>query len=218
MRKTMIAMGVSALAAISVPAHADVSVGVLMPTSGFAAGFGKEEEGSIALFLKKYGDDLGPAGKLKLIIYDTRGEPAQAISLTKKLIDTDKVAVIIGPYLSGESQAAFPVANRAETPIITPSSAKPGIAAANRPWAFRFASTIDKTDKEFIDHWLKKQAKPIKNVVIFYDGKDAVSSADGKHVMPAVLKAEGIKILDSISFQTGDVDFSGFYAGVMVRF
>ena len=116
MRKTMIAMGFSALAAMSAaPAYADVSVGVLMPTSGFAAGFGKEEEGSIALFLKKYGDDLGAAGKLKLIIYDTRGEPAQAISLTKKLIDTDKVAVIIGPYLSGESEAAFPVANRAKT-------------------------------------------------------------------------------------------------------
>jgi branched-chain amino acid transport system substrate-binding protein len=208
MRKTMIVMAVSALAAVSAPAYADVKVGVLMPTSGFGAGFGKEEEGSIDLFMKKYGDDLGAAGKMKLVIYDTRGEPAQAISLTKKLIDTDEVAVIIGPYFSSESEAAFPVANRAKTPIITPSSAKPGIAAANRPWAFRFASTIDKTDKEFIAHWLKKQAKPIKNVVIFYDAKDAVSTADGKHVMPAVLKDHGVNVLESITFQTGDVDFS----------
>jgi branched-chain amino acid transport system substrate-binding protein len=214
MRKTMIAMGISAalglfvLTAMSAPADADVTIGILMPTSGFAAGFGNEEQGSIDLFMKKYGDDLGPAGKLKLVIYDTRGEPAQAISLVKKLIDTDKATAIIGPYLSGESEAAFPVANRAETPIITPSSAKPGIAAANRPWAFRFASTTDKTDKEFIDHWLKKAAKPIKNVVIFYDGKDAVSSSDGKQVMPPILKDQGVNILDSISFQTGDLDFS----------
>jgi branched-chain amino acid transport system substrate-binding protein len=207
MRKAMTSVGFAALVAVSAPAHADIDIGVLMPTSGFAAGFGLEEQGSIDLFMQKYAD-LGPAGKLKLIIYDTRGEPAQAISLVKKLIDSDKVTAIIGPYLSGESEAAFPVANRAETPIVTPSSAKPGIAAANRPWAFRFSSTTDKTDKELIAHWLKKQSTPIKNVVIFYDGKDAVSSSDGKTVMPAVLQTANVNILDSISFQTGDLDFS----------
>jgi branched-chain amino acid transport system substrate-binding protein len=206
MRKIMIAIGLSAVA-MATPAYADVQIGVLMPTSGFAAGFGLEEQGSIDLFMKSYAD-LGPAGKLKLVIYDTRGEPAQAISLTKKLIDSDKVTAIIGPYLSGESEAAFPVANRAATPIVTPSSAKPGIAAANRPWAFRFSSTTDKTDKALIEHWTKKQPKPIKNVVLFYDGKDAVSSSDGKTVMPAALKAANVNVLDAISFQTGDVDFS----------
>ncbi|MDB5533156.1 MAG: branched-chain amino acid abc transporter, amino acid-binding protein, partial [Hyphomicrobiales bacterium] len=136
-----------------------------------------------------------------------RGEPAQAISLTRKLIDTDNVLAILGPYFSGESEAAFPVANRASTPIVTPSSAKPGIAAANRPWPFRNASTTDKTDAALVAHWLKRQPA-IRKVVIFYDGKDAVSSSDGKAVMPAVLKANNIEVLDSISFQTGDVDFS----------
>ena len=198
--------GVASQALIS-PALADVQIGILMPKTGFGAGFGAEEQGSIDLFMSKFAD-LGPAGKLKLTIYDTRGEPAQAISLTRKLIDTDNVLAILGPYFSGESEAAFPVANRAATPIVTPSSAKPGIAAANRPWAFRNASTTDKTDAALVAHWLKRQATPIRKVVIFYDGKDAVSSSDGKAVMPAVLKANGIDVVDSISFQTGDVDFS----------
>jgi len=201
-------LGLSLLATLSTQSLADVQIGILMPKTGFGAGFGAEEQGSIDLFMSKY-EDLGPAGKLKLVIYDTRGEPGQAISLTRKLIDTDKVLAILGPYFSGESEAAFPVANRAGTPIVTPSSAKPGIAAANRPWAFRNASTIDKTDAALVQHWLKRQTTtPIKKVVIFYDGKDAVSSSDGKQVMPAVFKTNGIDIADSISFQTGDVDFS----------
>ena len=200
-------IGVAAISMLAPCAHADVSIGVLMPTSGFGAGFGAEEQGSIDMFMERYAD-LGPAGKLKLVIYDTRGEPAQAISLTRKLIDTDKVLAIVGPYFSGESEAAFPVANRAETPIVTPSSAKPGIAAANRPWAFRNASTIDKIDTGLIEHWVKKAAAPIKKVVVFYDAKDGVSSSDGKVVMPAALKTNGIEVLDAIAFQTGDVDFS----------
>jgi branched-chain amino acid transport system substrate-binding protein len=200
-------IGVAAMTLLASRAVADVPIGILMPTSGFGAGFGAEEQGSIDMFMERYAD-LGPAGKLKLVIYDTRGEPAQAISLTRKLIDTDKVLAIVGPYFSGESEAAFPVANRAETPIVTPSSAKPGIAAANRPWAFRNASTIDKIDTELVEHWLKKAAAPIKKVVVFYDAKDAVSSTDGKAVMPAALKAKGVEVADAIAFQTGDVDFS----------
>ncbi|MDF2114399.1 ABC transporter substrate-binding protein [Roseiarcaceae bacterium H3SJ34-1] len=206
MSLALISLALISLALIS-PALADVQIGILMPKTGFGAGFGAEEQGSIDLFMSKYAD-LGPAGKLKLTIYDTRGEPAQAISLTRKLIDTDNVLAILGPYFSGESEAAFPVANRAATPIVTPSSAKPGIAAANRPWTFRNASTTDKTDAALVVHWLKRQSSPVRKVVIFYDGKDAVSSSDGKAVMPAVLKANNIEVLDSISFQTGDVDFS----------
>ena len=66
--------------------------------------------------------------------------------MTRKLIDSDQVAVIVGPMSSSESEVALPVANRMETPIITPTAAKPGIATANRPWAFGFATTADKLD------------------------------------------------------------------------
>jgi branched-chain amino acid transport system substrate-binding protein len=188
-------------------AHADVTLGALMPTSGKGADYGLQEQTAIAMFLDKYAD-LGGAGKLKVTVYDTRGEIPDAISLTRKLIDSDKVTAIIGPYFSGESEVAFPIAVRAQMPIITPTSAKPGIAAANRPWAFRNAMTTDKIDAALVDHWLAVQGKPIKSVVILVDSKDAVSSSDGKQVFPAVLKARGINVLDIISFQTGDIDYS----------
>ena len=40
------------------------------------------------------------------------------------------------------------------------------------------------------------------------DAKDAVSSFDGKTIFPNLLKAHGIEILDTVSFQTGDIDYS----------
>lgn len=192
--------------ASAVSARADVTVGVLMPTSGFAASYGHQQQGAIDMFMEKY-SDLGATGKLKLVIYDTRGDNAQAISVTRRLIDSDDVAAIVGPYLSGESQVAFPVAKRAQTPIVTPTSAKPGITADGQPWSFRFASTTAQIDSKLLDYWLKAHA-PIKKVVLFYDAKDAVSSSDGKMVFPAALKADGIDIVDAITFQTGDIDYS----------
>jgi branched-chain amino acid transport system substrate-binding protein len=189
-------------------AAADVRVGILLPLSGAGSRYGQEQRVAAEMFLEKYSDLGGAAGKLVPIIYDTRWSGTEAISLTRKLIDSDQVAVIVGPMSSGESEVAFPVANRLETPIITPTAAKPGIAAANRPWAFRNANTSDKLDGALLAAWLAKQPAPIKSVVIFVDTKDGVSNSDGTVVFPAALKKLGITVLDTISFQTGDIDFS----------
>ena len=141
------------------------------------------------------------------IIYDTRWSGTEAISVTRKLIDSDQVAVIVGPMSSSESEVALPVANRMETPIITPTAAKPGIATANRPWAFGFATTADKLDGSLVKAWLDKHPS-IKSVVILVDAKDAVSNSECTRVFPPALEKLGVKILDTITFQTGDIDFS----------
>jgi branched-chain amino acid transport system substrate-binding protein len=190
------------------PALADVSIGVLVPSSGKGASYGQQQQNAINMFIEKYADIGGNAGKLKLVIYDTRGENTEAINLTRKLMDSDRVAAIIGPQFSAEAEVAFPLAVRGQTPMITPMAAKAGIASANRPWAFRFALTTENVYRPLLDAWLKGQGKPVKKVVILMDAKDAVSSFDGKTVFPTLLKEKGVEILDTVSFQTGDIDYS----------
>jgi branched-chain amino acid transport system substrate-binding protein len=189
-------------------AYADVRIGILMPQTGAGSRYGQEQRVAVEMFLEKYSDLGGAAGKLVPIIYDTRWSGTEAISVTRKLIDSDQVAVIVGPMSSSESEVALPVANRMETPIITPTAAKPGIATANRPWAFGFATTADKLDGSLVKEWLDKHPSSIKNVVILVDAKDAVSSSECTRVFPAALEKPGVKILDTITFQTGDIDFS----------
>jgi branched-chain amino acid transport system substrate-binding protein len=191
------------------PAQADVAIGVLIPSSGKGASYGQQQQNAINMFLEKYTDIGGKAGKMKLVIYDTRGENTEAINLTRKLIDTDQVVAIVGPQFSAEAEVAFPLAVRGETPMVTPMAAKAGIAGANRPWAFRFALTTENVYRPLLNIWLKRhQATPIKTVVILMDAKDAVSSFDGKTIFPKLLKDHGIQLLDTVSFQTGDIDYS----------
>jgi branched-chain amino acid transport system substrate-binding protein len=141
-RSALVALALAAASAV--PASADVTIGVLVPSSGKGASYGQQQQNAINIFMDKYSDLGDAAGKLKLVIYDTRGDNADAITLTRKLIDSDHVVAIIGPQFSAEAEVAFPLAVRGETPMITPMAAKAGIAAANRPWAFRFALTTEK--------------------------------------------------------------------------
>jgi branched-chain amino acid transport system substrate-binding protein len=59
-----------------------------------------------------------------------------------------------------------------------------------------------------VDKWLAMTSKPIKSVVIIMDAKDAVSRADGTLTYPQALKQRGVQVLDSISIQTNDIDYS----------
>jgi branched-chain amino acid transport system substrate-binding protein len=199
---------IALIVAGSAPAVADVSIGVLIPSSGKGASYGQQQQNAINMFMEKYADVGGKAGKLKLVIYDTRGDNTESINLSRKLMDTDQVEAIIGPQFSAEAEVSFPLAVRGQTMMITPMAAKAGIAAANRPWAFRFALTTENVYRPLLDAWLKRQSPTVKKVVILMDSKDAVSSFDGKSVFPALLKERGIAVLDTISFQTGDIDYS----------
>lgn len=61
--------------------------------------------------------------------------------------------------------------------------------------------------KPVVDAWLKDYPN-IKKVVIIYDAEDAVSKAEGVAVLPALFKAHGVEVLDSLSYRTKDTDYS----------
>src|ERR1700743_512014 len=196
-----------ALLGLAQPALADVKIGILMPLSGKGASYGQHQETAMKMALEELEKRGGIKGeKVQVVVYDTRGENAEAINLTRKLISNDKVLAIIGPFFSAECEVAFPIAAQNKTPIITASSAKPGIAAKNRPWAFRNALSSDQMNGYLLDVWLKRN--PVKSVVILTDVKDAFTKIDGNAVFPAELKKRNVNVLDNISYQTGDIDFS----------
>ena len=185
----------------------EIKIGVLIPLSGYISFFGKMQE-TVLQIAKDEFKQMGPAGgfQLNFILYDTGSKPKDGILMAQKLIHTDKVTCIIGPFLSTVCEQVFPVVNREQVPIITASSAKPGLTEANRPWTFRNIMTSDKINEPTIQAWIKKNQ--IKTVAILTDIKSKVSEIYGKEVAPALLKKHGVEILGSADFVTEDVDFS----------
>ena len=114
--------------------------------------------------------------------------------MLRKLAEQDKVLAIIGPHYSSEAEVTFPAGNKIGIVQICTASSKPGVAEANRPWAFRNTLTEDKVAMPVVktvksDYGLKKAALVI-------DVKEAVCASLGKQVFPAAMKAEGVEIVD----------------------
>lgn len=185
----------------------EVVIGAEYPLSGFFAYYGKQQLIASNMAV----EDINKAGgingrKLRLQVYDTASKPEEAVNITRKLIEVDKVVAIVGPLLSSTARTAFPVANRAGVPIVASAASAPGIGADNRPWAFR--NTILEEDTAIPPLLYYIQKHNIKTVSIIVDTKDAVSKSYGTITIPPLLQKHNIKVLDNVTFQTGDVDFS----------
>ena len=92
--------------------------------TGPIATYGQESINGIKLALKKIEQPSpGSAGKrIRLIVEDNKGEPAETANAVRKLIDVDKVHVILGSVASSNTLAGAPIAQAAKVPMITPAS------------------------------------------------------------------------------------------------
>ena len=126
----------------------------------------------------------------------------------RKLAGDHKVLAIVGPHYSSMGETTFPLGNRLRVIQIAVASSKPGLAAANRPYAFRNTLTEDKVAGGVIREFKKRYN--IKKVAIMTDIKDAVSKSVGTKVLPPAFKAQGIEVMTGdkpVTFQTNDTQF-----------
>jgi branched-chain amino acid transport system substrate-binding protein len=101
----------------------------------------------------------------------------------------------------------FPLSASLKVPIITPTAAAPGLTDKFRPWAYTMNPGAARALGTGLAA-LRKQHPNVKKATILYNSADAISKAEGEGVMPGTLKQANVELLDSITFQTGDLDFS----------
>jgi branched-chain amino acid transport system substrate-binding protein len=207
---TVAALALSAGGAAAQGAKPEIAIGAVVPSSGPFAEWGRSNTVTLKMLEKQVNDAGGVNGaKLRITILDDAAKPAQAANSLRKLAGDDKVLAVAGPLTSGAAEVTFPVANEMKVVSTSQASSKPGVAKLNRPWAFR--NTIDEgvLAKTVVPYF--KKTFNVKSVGIIFDAKDATAGTVGKLVMPAVLKANDVAIVnenDPLSFNTGDLDVS----------
>jgi branched-chain amino acid transport system substrate-binding protein len=188
----------------------EIRIGVAVCISGHGANVGKREAIGAQAAVDVINAKGGVNGVLlKLFIEDTASNPQEAVNVVRKLTADHKILAIVGPHYSSEAEATFPLGNRLKIVQICVASSKPGLSAANRPYAFRNTLTEDKIADAVVKKF--KQRYNIKKAAIMTDIKDAVSKSVGTQVLPQAFKANGIEIItgnDPITFQTNDTQFT----------
>lgn len=86
------------------PPAAPLKIGVLTPLTGFAALPGKVEVNGIKLRLKELNYEIARR-KIELITEDSAGDPVTGITKARKLVERDRVEIVLGPLVNHVVQA-----------------------------------------------------------------------------------------------------------------
>ena len=182
----------------------EISIGLVYPATGRLTSVGMEMGSGFALALEEINNSQLSDTKLKFITEDSQGNAEGAIAAFNKLIHQDGVSIILGPATSSAAEAAFPIAQQNGVVAISATAAARGLSAIG-DFVFR---TIPATDVLITSGINATQATlGYQKAAIIYDKTD-LFSADGAEVMGAALTANGVEILTTETFQSGDADFS----------
>jgi branched-chain amino acid transport system substrate-binding protein len=180
----------------------EVKVGVIAPLTGDVASYGEWVEKASTLAQEEINAAGGIKGrKLKLVFEDSRAEPRQGVSAIKKLIEVDKVPVVLGGVASSVTLAMAPIAERSKVVLFTPISSNYKISEAG-DYIFRLAPA-DPLQGVIIAEWARDLG--YKTGAVLYVNNDY-----GKGLEDAFTKdfeKLGGKVVSSESYEQSATDF-----------
>jgi len=104
---------------------APIKVGAIFAVTGPAANLGAPEQKTAEMFVEQINQAGGVNGhKITLLVKDSGGVSATALSLAKQLIDEQKVLAIIGPSTSGETMAIKDACQEGKTILLSCAAAE----------------------------------------------------------------------------------------------
>lgn len=198
----------TAAPSVSKPAGTPIKIGYLTPLTGRMGPYGQAQKIAVNMAADEINSGGGINGSpIKILMEDSAFDPKQAVSLARKLAEQEKVFAILGPFASGEFEVVGPLAVELKVPIIAGTTTKPGMSAANRPWAFRLTTTDDVSAPAGMEY-MKKKYPQVKRVVIAGDIKESVSENIVRNIYPKFLKEKGFEVAGTADFETATTDYS----------
>jgi len=148
------------LMAGSAVAAEPIKIGSFLSVTGGAAFLGDPEQKTLELYVEKINAGGGVLGrKLELVAYDSAGDAEKARTFVKRLIEQDKVDVIVGGSTTGETMAVVPLVEAAQIPFISLAGAVVIIEPVKK-WVFKTPHTDRMAcEKIFIDMQSRKFSK-----------------------------------------------------------
>ena len=182
----------------------EITIGVVLPLTGHLADAGKLMKQGYDLALDEINTSQLANTQFKFIFEDSTSTPQGAVDDFKKLIHQDGVSVIIGPASSSATQAAFPIARDNQIVAISSTSGARGLGAIS-DYVFRVALTTDVVAPRGVRATHAKLN--YQRVATLYDETD-VFSTDRDEALQEAFTKDGIEVLTTETFKSGDADFS----------
>jgi len=188
-----------------------IKVGLLLPYTGVIAINGQETSKGVEFYFTKIGNKAG-GREIVLIKEDDEAKPDVGLTKARKLVERDRVDVLIGPVHSGVALAIRDYVHGQGIPLIVPVAFTRDLTAPARasPWLFRVVETSDQGNFP-MGIWVFKKTPHRKIVVMASD------FAAGRHSAEAFIagfKGAGGEIVKEIYAPLNTPDFAPYMAQV----
>ncbi|NMM81573.1 ABC transporter substrate-binding protein [Acidovorax sp. SRB_14] len=204
----------AAAAATAAPAQAQTSQGVTKDTitlgsiqdlSGPLAGFGKQIRLGMTLRVDEANEQGGVNGrKIKLLVEDSGYDPKRAVLAAQKLVNQDKIFMMVGHLGTAQNMAAMPVQFSKNVINFFPVTAAREMYEPFNRLKYSFAATYYDQIRLSAPHLIKeKNAKKV--CTIYQDDEFGLEVLRGGE---AALKTLGMEYAEKTSFKRGATDFS----------
>ena len=185
--------------------------GCLMPTTGPEAGYGLDFVKTYEMAVKEINAKGGVNGHpLEAVVLDTQAKPELAINDANKVVDVDKVPIIVTAW-SSVVKAVAPVANRTHTLEINMGANSPAIAHLGE-YVYSVFPLSDVDITALARYSYEKMGK--RKAAVLYINND--SGIEGAKVYRDVFTAAGGQVVAFEGYDPTTSDFTGILLKVRV--
>lgn len=183
-----------------------IKVGFASAMTGPSAITGEGVKWAAQMLADEYNAKGGIMGrKIEIYFGDNAGTPGEAVSAVRRLVDVDKVDVIVGQTHSGACLGALPIVKELQVPMVIEACSNPKIreliGKTVNEWAFR----VNPDDVMLANQFAKHIAQSTKTVSIFAQNDDFGRGAAAAY--DAAFKKTGIKLVSTEFFDRGQADY-----------
>lgn len=183
----------------------EIVIGTIQDLSGPIAGFGKQIRSGMQLAVDELNEQGGINGrKVKLIVEDSAYDPKKAVLAAQKLVNQDKIFMMVGHLGTAQNMAAMPVQFEKNVINFFPITAAREMYEPFHKLKYSFAATYYDQMRFAVPKLVKEKAA--KKVCTMYQDDDF-----GLEVLKggeAGLKTIGMEFAEKTSFKRGATDFS----------
>ncbi len=187
-----------------------IKIGLLSPLSGGTAAIGKDMLNGAELYLDEIGRQVA-GRKIELIVEDTEGVTATALTKARKLVDQDRVHILTGGLLASTGYALHPFADAAKIPTTYPVMSSDDLTQRKpAKWVVRTGWNSSQSVHPF-GEWVAKKLKYKKIVTVGFDYAFGWETVGG---FQRTFEESGGQVIQKIWTPLNTTDFSPFIAQI----
>jgi branched-chain amino acid transport system substrate-binding protein len=180
-----------------------IKIGSVLSVTGPAAFLGDPELKTLQLYIEKINKEGGVLGRqLQLVHYDDGSDASKANGFAKRLIDDDKVDILVGGTTTGSTMSMAPLVEKAEMPFISLAGAVV-IVEPVKKWMFKTPHT-DRMAAEKVFEDMKK--RKLTQVALL--SETSGFGASGKKETEAMAAKMGITLVANETYGPKDTDMT----------